>query len=66
MGREDRAGDGGERGGSGMKGKRRSFIVNFTSTLLPDNDQHVRILKSHCMFVQEGRQLAYTATDAPY
>ena len=49
-GRTGGAGDGGERGGSGMKGNRRLFIVNFTSTLLPDTDQHVQILKLHCMF----------------
>ena len=56
-GRTGGAGDGGERGGSGMKGNRCSFIVNFTSTLLPDTDQHVQILKLHCMFLKLSDQI---------
>jgi len=55
MGCEDRTGRFGrwrERGGSGMRGNRRSDKANFTSTLpvLPDTDQHVHILKLQCIF----------------
>ena len=35
-----------------MRGNRRSINANFTSTLLPDTDQqHVQILKLHCIFL---------------
>jgi hypothetical protein len=36
-----------------MRGNRRSNKANFTSTLLPDTDQqHVHILKLHCIFLK--------------
>src|SRR5208282_65146 len=51
-GRTVGAGVGGEREGSGMRGNGRSIDANLTSTLLPDtNQQHVQMLKLHCIFI---------------